>query len=134
MAEDYDPRLHPEPCGKRVGDGNYAAGARTLRDHDNRRALAAAMALLDAVAYVVEAERAFRDHDRLRSAAERDRDRDKPTVTAPHLDAENSFAGECGVANPVDCVERGVYRRIDADRIVGAGDIVVYGRRRDAHR
>src|SRR5260370_16511033 len=134
MAEDYDPRLRPEPRGKGVGDGNHGAGAGTLRHHDYRRALAAAMALLDAVADVVEAERDFRDHDRLRSAAERDRDRDKPTVTAHHLDAENSFVGECGVGNRGDWVERGVHRGIEADRIVGAGNIVVYRGRYDEHR
>src|SRR4029077_8001572 len=91
VSEDDHPRLHPEASGQRVGHRDHAAGARTLRDHDYRRALAAAMALLDSIGDVVAAEWDFGDDDRFCAAAERDRYCDEATVAAHHLNTEHSL-------------------------------------------
>ena len=72
--------------------------------------------------------------DRLGAAAERDRDCDKARVTAHHLDAKHALVGERGVTNPVDCFQRGINCCIEADGVVGAGDVVVDRRRDDEDR
>src|ERR1700723_1083988 len=105
MAEHDHARLHPEPCGQGLGDRDNASSARTLRDHHDSGSFAAALAVLDAIANVVEAEWNFGDHDGLGAAPERNRDCDKARVAAHHLDAENAFVGERSVADAVDRLE-----------------------------
>src|SRR5271156_6832410 len=134
MAEYYYSSLHPEPRGKGLGDREDASSARSFgNDHDGR-AFAAAMAVLDTIADVVEAERQLRHDDGLGAAAKRDRDCDKARVAPHHLDAKDALVGERRVADAVDSLERGVDGGIEADRVVGAGDVVVDRRGDDENR
>src|SRR5579862_2680801 len=134
MAEDHHPRLHSKSCGEGLGDRDYASGTRAFRNHHDSGPFAAAMAVLDAVADVVEAERNLGDDDGFGAAAERNRERDKARVAAHHLNTEDAFVRKGRIADAVDRLERGVDRGVEADRVVGAGDVVVDRGRDDEDR
>src|SRR5438045_1683990 len=91
VAEHDDPRVHAESLLGLLGDADCASGARTFRHYDDRRALAAMMALLQLLAQVVKVNWYFGNDDRFGAAADRDFQRDEARVAAHPLDEKQAF-------------------------------------------
>src|SRR5690606_4217199 len=104
-----------------------AAGVGALGDDDYRRGLAALLGRCDQLRDLVRRHRLLGDQDRLGAAGDAHVQRDVAGVPAHDLDEEEPVVAGGGVAQAVDGFERDVDRGVEADRDVGAEDVVVDG-------
>ncbi len=101
------------------------AGFRAFRDDDDAAAFSAADAAIDRSTHGFDRLFLLGRDDRLGAATDSDLHRDEARASAHDFDDENPVVRACGIADPVDRVERGIDRGIEPDRILGSGDIVI---------
>jgi hypothetical protein len=116
----------PEPVDLAIGEIDRALlRERTLGDDDDRGEPAALVPADDPVAHLVDVERTLRDeHDR-GAAGDAGVGRDPPAVAAHHLDDQHAVVALGGGVEAIDRVGGDLHRRVEAERDLGALDVVV---------
>ena len=124
------PRLARDelPLARRVGE------LVALADDDDREVLAAVVPLLEQRAGGLDGDRLLGDQDHVGAAGDPGVERDPAGVAAHHLDDHDAVVRLRGRVQPVDRLGRDGDGRVEAERVVGAVEVVV-DRLRDAdHR
>ena len=121
---------------ERVGAGVLAPGAAVLRrgalgDDDDRERGAVGLAALEPLADLVEVERALGHEDHVGAAGQAGVAGDPAGVAAHHLDHDHAVVRLGGGVQAVDRVGGDLHGGLEAEREVGAGEVVV-DRLRDA--
>ena len=98
---------------------------RALGDDDDRGVAATLVTALDAIAHLVDVERHLRDQDDGRAAGDAGVGGDPAAVAAHHLDHHHPVVALGGGVQPVDRVGGDLHRGVEAERQVGADDVVV---------
>src|SRR5207248_8981814 len=102
-----------------------------LAHDDDREGLATLVALADLLAGVVDRDRLLGDHDHVGAAGDPAHDGDPARVAAHHLDDHHAVVRLGGGVEPVDRLGADPDRGVEAEGVVGAGEVVV-DRLRDA--
>ena len=102
-----------------------------LADDDDREVLAALVPVLDLAARLLDRDRLLGDQDHVGAAGDPAHDRDPARVPAHHLDDHHAVVRLRGRVQPVDRLGADRDRRVEAERVVGRGQVVV-DRLRDA--
>ena len=116
-----------ERVGLAAGRRDAAAVARhrALGDDDDRERRPARVAALDALADLVDVERALGDEDDVGAAGDAAVGRDPARVAAHDLDDDDAVVRLRGRVQAVDRVGGDLHRGVEAEGDVGAGEVVV---------
>ena len=98
---------------------------RALGDHDDREVAPARVAPLDQPAHLLDVERPLGDQDHVGAAGQPGVQRDPARVAAHHLDDHHPVVALGGRVQPVDRVGRDLHGGVEAERHVGAAEVVV---------
>ena len=131
-----DAALREQPVPELV-DLALVLGARqlaALADDDDREVLAARVPPLDLVAHLVEVDRPLRDQDHVGAAGDAAVHGDPAGVAAHHLDDHDAVVRLGGRVQPVDRLGADRDRGVEAERVVGAREVVVDRLRDPDHR
>ncbi len=125
----------PELVGAAVVGLELAAGGRrALGDDDDREVAPALVAAAQQPRDLVHVERALGDQDHVGPAGHARMQRDPARVAAHHLDDQHPVVALGGRVQPVDRLRRDMDGRIEAERHIGAADVVVDRLRHPEHR
>src|SRR6266545_1926992 len=113
----------------RYGTVLPALDLRPLRHHDDGGALPARLPGEHILRDLIEIHRALGDEDHVRAAGETAVEGDVAGVTSHHLAHDDAAVRLGGGVEPVDRLGRDRDRRVEAEGVVGAGQIVVDGLR-----
>ena len=102
-----------------------------LADDDDREVLAALVPVLDLAARLLDRDRLLGDQDHVRAAGDPAHDRDPARVPAHDLDDHDAVVRLGGRVQPVDRLGADRDGGVEAERVVGRGQVVV-DRLRDA--
>ena len=125
MAEDADARLEARQGAHALGDREHVPLLPALRHHDDAAPLAALPAPLELGAERVEVGRLLGDEHVLGPAGHTHPERDLAARAPHHLDQEEPLVRRGRVADAIDRLQGRVHGGVEADREVGAVDVVV---------
>ena len=96
-----------------------------LAHDDDGEVLPALVPALDVPAGLLDRDRLLRDQDDVGAAGDAAHDRDPARVPAHHLDDHDAVVGLRGRVQPVDRLGGDGEGRVEAERVVGRGEVVV---------
>src|SRR3989304_7849776 len=129
MAEDNDSRIKSSHSPHLFSHFKSSSWSVSLGDNDNAASLPSSEACLNGVAQVARALGDLRNKDFQRTASYPGLKSDEARVPPHNFHEEDVLQRECCVADAVDGLKGSVHCGIEADGVVRAIDIVVYGGR-----